>query len=118
MKHRVFGTLPARAVIAGVYFPYRLFAETKRRLLWRVRRKLILSYIFIGFVPAILLVAFFVLGFLLLFFNFSSYLVQAEVRSLEDRARFVATSTAGEAARAGARSVADVLARRRTGVDP
>ena len=34
----------------------------QRRLLWRVRRKLIISYIFIGFVPAILIVAFFLLG--------------------------------------------------------
>ena len=55
----------------------------KRRLLWRVRRKLILSYIFIGFVPALLIVAFFLLGGCLLFSNFSSYLVQSRLRALE-----------------------------------
>ena len=37
-------------------------AVAKRRLLWRVRRKLIISYIFIGFIPAMLIVAFFLLG--------------------------------------------------------
>ena len=36
-------------------------SSRRRRLLWRVRRKLIMSYIFIGFVPAILIVAFFLL---------------------------------------------------------
>src|SRR3954471_13634727 len=35
-------------VIAVVVFGWRLFMQVKRRLLWRVRRKLILSYIFIG----------------------------------------------------------------------
>src|SRR5581483_2428828 len=87
----VIDTVATLAIVVGAgYFVYRLFALAKRRLLWRVRRKLILSYIFIGFVPAILLVVFFVLGGLLLFFNFSSYLVGQEVASLEDRARFLA----------------------------
>ena len=71
----------------GGYFLFRGLAFAKRRLLWRVRRKLIISYIFIGFIPAILIVAFFLLGGLLLFFNFSSYLVQSRLRALGDRAR-------------------------------
>ena len=55
----------AAAVGAG-YFLVQLIVLAKRRLLWRVRRKLIISYIFIGFVPALLLVAFLLLcGFLL-----------------------------------------------------
>src|SRR5690242_108403 len=40
----------------------------KRRLLWRVRRKLILSYFFVGLVPGLLIIAFFLLAGLLLFF--------------------------------------------------
>ena len=43
-------------------FLVRGVALAQRRLLWRVRRKLIISYIFIGFIPAILIVAFFLLG--------------------------------------------------------
>src|SRR6187549_1777744 len=78
------------AIAAGAaYFFIQLFLLAKRRLLWRVRRKLILSYIFIGVVPAILIAAFFLLGALLLFFNFSSYLVQTEIVSLSDRVRFL-----------------------------
>src|SRR5690606_30083253 len=58
---------------AGI-LAWRLFVGAKRRLLWRVRRKLTLSYIFIGFVPALLIIAFFLLCGLLLFFNISAYM--------------------------------------------
>src|SRR5262245_64142072 len=34
-------------IVALAFFSWRLFVQVKRRLLWRVRRKLILSYIFI-----------------------------------------------------------------------
>ncbi|HVH29814.1 MAG TPA: SpoIIE family protein phosphatase [Vicinamibacterales bacterium] len=100
------------AIAAGaVYFLARLFMLAKRRLLWRVRRKLILSYILIGVVPAVLIATFFVLGALLLFFNFSSYLVQTEVRSLGDRVRLLATSAALEIQREGETGMSGVLAR-------
>jgi serine phosphatase RsbU (regulator of sigma subunit) len=85
-------------------------------LLWRVRRKLILSYIFIGFVPALLIGAFFVLCGLLLFYNFSSYLVQTELRSLADQARFLAASTAVEIQRSSGRDIPAILARRHASV--
>jgi sigma-B regulation protein RsbU (phosphoserine phosphatase) len=108
----VIDTVAGLAIAAGAaYFLIQLFLLARRRLLWRVRRKLILSYIFIGFVPAILIVAFFVLGALLLFFNFSSYLVQAEVRSLNDRVRLAATSAALEIQRDGGRDARDTLNR-------
>jgi serine phosphatase RsbU (regulator of sigma subunit) len=67
--------------------------------LWRVRRKLTLSYIFIGFVPVLLIVVFFLLCGLLLFFNVSSYLVQSRVEALVDETRFLAEATAIELAR-------------------
>ena len=90
---------------ALTYFAARLIVLAKRRLLWRVRRKLILSYVFIGFVPALLLVAFSLLCGFLLFYNFSSYLVQSRLRALADQARFFAQSTALEIQRAGGRDV-------------
>ena len=68
--------------------------------LWRVRRKLTLSYVFIGFVPILLLVAFFLLCGLLLFFNVSSYLVQSRVSALVDETRFLAEATTIELAQA------------------
>jgi len=69
----------------------------KRRLLWRVRRKLILSYIFVGLVPSLLIIAFFLFAGLLVFFNVSSYLLQTRVRTMIDQARFLAQSVVLEA---------------------
>ncbi|MBE3072360.1 MAG: SpoIIE family protein phosphatase, partial [Acidobacteria bacterium] len=84
-------------LVAGAgYVLYRLVLRAKRRLLWRVRRKLILSYIFIGFVPALLIVAFFVVAGLMLFLNVGSYLVRSGLRDVSDEARFLADTTVRE----------------------
>ena len=73
--------------MGGTLFLVRELATIRRQLLWRVRRKLIISYIFIGFVPALLLAAFSILGGLLLFSNFSSYLVQTRLKGMVDARR-------------------------------
>ena len=97
------------AAVGLAYFTFRLIVLAKRRLLWRVRRKLILSYVFIGFVPALLLVAFALLCGFLLFYSFSSYLVQSRLRALSEQSRFMAQSAALEIQRAGGRDVAGIL---------
>ena len=111
----VVDTVAALAIAAGgIYFLVRLFIIAKRRLLWRVRRKLILSYIFVGFIPAILIVVFFLLGGFLLFYNISSYLVQSRLRAVGDEMRFLARSTALEIQRAGGRDVSSIVGARQT----
>src|SRR5712671_2299339 len=56
-------TMTSVAIAAGaIWFFVRAIAIARRRLLWRVRRKLVISYIFIGFIPAALIVAFFLLS--------------------------------------------------------
>ena len=113
----VMETVAGLAVAAGlVYFLFRLLVVAKRRLLWRVKRKLILSYIFVGLFPAILLVLFALLCGFLLFYNLSSYLVQNRLRALADQARFVAQATALEVQRAGGQDVAAIVARRQAGI--
>jgi len=110
---KVVDTVAGVAIAAGAaYFLFRLIVVAKRRLLWRVRRKLIISYIFIGFVPALLLVGFSLLTGLLLFYNFSSYLVHSRVRTLSDQAAFLAQNAVIEVQRSGGRDVAAILARR------
>ena len=109
----VVDTVAGLAVAAGAaYFLFRLVVLAKRRLLWRVRRKLILSYIFIGFIPAILIVAFFLLCGLLLFYNFSSYLVQTRLHALSEQANYFAQSTALEIQRSGGRDVGGIISRK------
>ncbi len=109
----VIDTVAGLALAIGVgYFVFRLIVLAKRHLLWRVRRKLILSYVFVAFVPALLIVAFFLLCGFLLFYNFSSYLVQSHLHGLGDQAKVLAQSTALEIQRAGGRDVAGIIERR------
>ena len=91
----------ATVVIAASlgYFLVRLVVRLQRRLLWRVRRKLILSYLFIGFIPVILIVSFFVLVGTLSLLSVSSFLVKLRVDEL--------VSDASAAATAMSRSVRD-----------
>jgi sigma-B regulation protein RsbU (phosphoserine phosphatase) len=100
------------AAVGASYFLVQLILLAKRRLLWRVRRKMMISYLFIGFVPAFFLVAFSLLCGFLLFLNFSSYLVQARLQSLSDRAEFLAQNAALEIQRAGGRDVAGIISHR------
>ena len=111
-------TIASIAVVAAaVYFIARGLALANRRLLWRVRRKLIISYIFIGFIPSILIIAFFLLGGLFLFSNFSSYLVQSQFRALEDRTAATAAAISQDIQRAGRTDVRTVLARRQAAAE-
>ena len=82
------GTLAV--VVGGGYLFARLLLWMRRRLLWRVRRKLILSYVFVGLVPSLLIVTFFLLAGLLLFRNVASYLVQTRFDGHAEQARFLA----------------------------
>jgi sigma-B regulation protein RsbU (phosphoserine phosphatase) len=95
------------------YFIVRLLVLIKRRLLWRVRRKLILSYVFIGFVPALLIVAFFLFAGLLMFFNISSYLLKNGLDELVDETNVIATTAAGEIQRSkGASAAREIVDRK------
>lgn len=116
---RVLDTAASVALVAaGLWFLGRGVSVAQRHLLWRVRRKLIISYIFIGFVPAILIVAFFLLGDLLLFSNFSSYLLQTRLQALATQAQAIASTTAVEIQRAGGRGVVSIAQRRQAAVAP
>jgi sigma-B regulation protein RsbU (phosphoserine phosphatase) len=114
---RLVDTVASIAIaIGGAYFLVRGITFAQQRLLWRVRRKLIISYIFIGFIPSLLIVAFFLLGGLFLFSNFSSYLVQNRLTSIAERMSTIATATAVEVQASGGRNAAPVLARRQSGL--
>jgi serine phosphatase RsbU (regulator of sigma subunit) len=100
-------------IVAAVYLVYRLVLRAKRRLLWRVRRKLILSYIFIGVIPALLIVSFFVVSGLVLFLNVASYLVRNGVTGVTNEAAYLARMTALEIQRGpGPQAAGGILAQR------
>ena len=79
---------------------FRLVRGLQRRLLWRVRRKLIVSYVFIGFVPALLIVAFFLLAGALMLLTVSSYLATNDLDDVVDEAAVLAQGAVGEIWRA------------------
>jgi sigma-B regulation protein RsbU (phosphoserine phosphatase) len=91
--------------IALAVFAWRLFVQIKRRLLWRVRRKLILSYIFIGVIPSLLIVVFFLFAGSLVFMNVSAYLFKDGYDKIMEDARVSAQAAATEIARNPAAAV-------------
>lgn len=92
------------AIAVGV-FAWRLFVQIKRRLLWRVRRKLILSYIFIGVIPSLLILVFFLFAGSLVFMNVSAYLFKDGYDTILENARLSAQAAATEIARNPAAAV-------------
>lgn len=107
------------ALLFGVAYGLTRFTVwAKRRLLWRVRRKLILSYVFVGMVPALLVITFFLLAGLIIAFNLSSYLVQSRVRNLTDQARFLAQTVQLEVQRSATPdAIAEALERRQAATE-
>src|SRR5947209_3970897 len=107
---RLFADLPSWASIvssagtlaligAVAVFSWRLFVQVKRRLLWRVRRKLILSYIFIGVIPSVLILIFFLFAGSLVFMNVSAYLFKDGYDAIVDAALLSAQAGATGIAR-------------------
>ena len=68
----------------------------RRRFLWRVRRKLILSYVFLGFVPVALIALFVLAGGFIQHANVSGYLFQSGLQDLIEDVETVASTSAQE----------------------
>jgi len=73
--------------LAGVLFFILAFRWVKRRILWRLRNRLIVTYVFIGVIPAVLLIAMAVITLYGLGGQFAVFVVtsekDAQLRSLE-----------------------------------
>jgi phosphoserine phosphatase RsbU/P len=68
-------------IVAGVLFSVLAYRWVKRRILWRVRNRLIVTYVFIGVIPAVLLVA---MAFITLYGfagQFAVFVVTSEINS-------------------------------------
>ncbi|MBP1634972.1 MAG: rsbU 4 [Acidobacteria bacterium] len=102
-------TLGSVALVAAAFLIlYRLVHRARRRLLWRVRRKLIISYVFMGVVPALLIVSFFLVAGLMLFLNVAAYLVRNGIANVASDAVNAARVTALEVQRTPGRNCAAV----------
>jgi sigma-B regulation protein RsbU (phosphoserine phosphatase) len=69
------------AFVAGVLFFVLGFRWVKRRILWRLRNRLIVTYVFIGVIPAVLLVAMGLITLYGLGGQFAVFVVTSEINS-------------------------------------
>lgn len=96
----IIGSLGTLLLLVGLaYYVARLVRVAREHLLWRVRRKLILSYIFVGLIPALLIISFCLLCGLMLFGSVSQYIISTRVRTSADEAQFLARTVAIEVGR-------------------
>lgn len=93
------------------YLLLTLLAWLQRLLLWRIRRKLILSYILIGLIPLVLIASLFVVAGTLTVLSVSSFMVKAGLDDLAREATTVATAAAGELRAGSSGDTRTVLAR-------
>ncbi|RPI56318.1 MAG: HAMP domain-containing protein [Acidobacteria bacterium] len=95
---------------------YRLTRLARSGLLWRVSRKLVLSYILVGAVPILLLVTFSALAFLLVFFDIGSYLVRDRFDEIVGQASVYGRMTLFEIERADLSAHASIIERRQAAI--
>lgn len=115
---RLLGLLANLSIAASVgYIAFMLLVGSLRRMLWSVRRKLILSYIFTGVVPLVLIASLFLLAGTLMLLAFSSYMVRVTVDGLVQDVRGAAEIAAGELAANPDAAPARVLARHRQALE-
>jgi phosphoserine phosphatase RsbU/P len=69
------------AFIAAILFSILAFRWLKVRILWRLRNRLIVTYVFIGVIPVVLLVALASITIYLFAGQFASFVVTSEIKS-------------------------------------
>jgi sigma-B regulation protein RsbU (phosphoserine phosphatase) len=65
--------------IPAVYYSWRFFALVRQKLLWKIRRRLILAHIFIGLIPVLVVVAILYVSALLVYYQLSYYLIMNQL---------------------------------------
>jgi sigma-B regulation protein RsbU (phosphoserine phosphatase) len=75
----VFSFLKFLAVLAGAYLVYRMVAWGRNRLLWSLRNRLIVAYLFIAVVPILLIMTFVLLAGRFLYSQLGAYLLYEDL---------------------------------------
>jgi sigma-B regulation protein RsbU (phosphoserine phosphatase) len=66
-------------LIPAIYYLWKLTALARRKLLWRISRRLILAHIFIGAIPVVIIVGIFYISALLFYYQISYYLISNQI---------------------------------------
>ncbi len=75
----VFSFMKFLAILSGIYLLFRLIAWGRSRLLWSLRNRLIVAYMFIAFVPILLIVSLAVLAGQFLYQQLGAYLLYEDL---------------------------------------
>jgi phosphoserine phosphatase RsbU/P len=65
--------------IPAIYYSVQLFSVMRRKLLWKIRRRLILAHIFVGAIPVFLIIIIVYVAALLFYYQVSSYLISNQI---------------------------------------
>ncbi len=66
-------------VIPAIYYSLKLFTVARRKLLWKIRRRLVIAHVFIGAIPSILLLIILSVAALLFYYQLSYYLSSNQI---------------------------------------
>jgi sigma-B regulation protein RsbU (phosphoserine phosphatase) len=66
-------------IVPAIYYSWKLFALIRRKLLWKIRRRLVLAHVFVGAIPALFLFFIFSASALLLYYQLTYYLISNQI---------------------------------------
>src|SRR3972149_1544673 len=69
--------------VYAIGFLFWRISRLRTKLLWRIRRKLVISYLLIGLVPTLLILFFFLLSAFFIVGQVSSYVLNTEIRRID-----------------------------------
>jgi sigma-B regulation protein RsbU (phosphoserine phosphatase) len=99
------------AIVAAVYYAGRMVGFVREQMLWRLRRRLILAYLFIAVVPIILILVLVAIKDFLSSGQFAAYLVAAKLRDHSEKLHELNRSVAHVAQVIEARTPDEFLSR-------
>ena len=67
------------SIIPAIYYSLKLTKGIRDRLLWKIRRRLILAHVFIGAIPVFLVISIFWFSALLFYYQLSLYLISNQI---------------------------------------
>ena len=86
VPNRVFRAYPWASLVPVIlplfpagYYLWRLYCLVKIGLLWKIRRRLILVYIFVGAIPVIIIAGIFYISAVLVYYQFSYFLISKQI---------------------------------------
>jgi sigma-B regulation protein RsbU (phosphoserine phosphatase) len=89
----------AAFILSGIWLGVLVLVRQLPRVLWRVRRKLILSYVFVGVVPVLLVAVFVFVGGWVFYTDIAAYMFLEGLTNLQDDVQQIVETSAGELGR-------------------